>query len=279
MTPVRKPRGRYSLRAAAKVAKMRMALQVQQTTSPKSDKDMNKTDIIETSATFAFAQTVQAAMTGTIPKGVFYMQGQHLPTTPPSRFSLQQFTPHQYSVTQNLSSGMPEYDIIHNSNVIATAFTQPRQAVPNSPIDINPNVVNHPLSATASDFYPVEYQPTYATLPLYNQQPTTGQIFEKMQVISEIDLPQYFTNNMDTIFSLCKPDLINFLKKKNDNTLNQIRSYLIYLAGMQFTDYANKRPINRRDKDLTCEDIHALGYSITINKPYDLEAVYRTEPS
>ena len=72
-------------------------------------------------------------------------------------------------------------------------------------------------------------------------------------------------NNLPTIYRSSQNEILSQLEASDSvNTLMELRQQQITMVGRMFPEYANKRPIDRRNKSkkLVCKDIYILGLCI-----------------
>ena len=96
--------------------------------------------------------------------------------------------------------------------------------------------------------------------------------------------PKTYVNNLNRIHEYNKDDiLIKLESHENDDVLKELKQELLTLLTQSDTfssDYSRKTPIDRRVKNLICQDIFNLGYCIIHNTPTkDLDNMFKKGPT
>ena len=98
------------------------------------------------------------------------------------------------------------------------------------------------------------------------QAPVTITTLAGLNSVTPEAYPTTFINNIATIFTNSKDDILSALKLNKspafDNARKDLRQQLITAVGNRFPEYANKRPINRKVQNTICSDIYILGFCI-----------------
>ena len=105
------------------------------------------------------------------------------------------------------------------------------------------------------------------------------QVLDHLYLTETNVFADYFCKHLKVIFSINKGDIILLLGKKREETLQDIRDYLLQTFFELYVDYVHRIPIRRREPHLMCQDIHHLGYCITSGViHHDLSTVFRPVP-
>ena len=117
--------------------------------------------------------------------------------------------------------------------------------------------------------------------------PMLKEILNAFIEVSDDDLPTYFRDKMNDIFSLQRQDITVALAKRDNNAiLHEIRNDLLAQATLLFPELTDKKPIRRIKTDKLCEDIYILGHCILVKQAHSepdsaskswLISVYKTD--